>query len=241
MSGFGYDCISSTTQIHEKLESLLSSSAADLKANIGGLINLCEALELAKEEENLNPDADEYFFCCYLLFLMIAYDLESSKYLWKRLQGRLRENSEFFRIWSVAQLLWQQNIIDAFAAIDQGPWNFPHADLLMHTLKDVISRRQWIAIGCTYSSITFQELAALLGRSSSSNSSNNGVGVEADARLLGWEVDDSKLLVYPKPLRKTDNIELANTEQMKKLTAQVSLLEQQLPKLSDTVEKEPSC
>lgn len=237
MSAFRYDCTSSAAQLQTKLESVLASSAANLHANIESIIRLCEELELAKDEENINPDADEYFFCCYLLFLLIAYDLESSKYLWKRMQYRLRDNSDFFRIWNIAQLLWQHNIVDAFVAIDQGPWNFPNADVLIHALREVISRRQWTAIGCTYSSISFAELATLLGRNSSS-SGGNSVGVEADAQLMGWEVDPSKSLVYPKPLGKTDDGELVNTEQIKQLATQVYTLEQQLPKLSDTTEKD---
>lgn len=233
MSGYCY----SAAQLQVKLETALAANAANLHTNIGSIITLCEELELAKEEENIDPNTDEYFFCCYLLFLLIAYDLESSKYLWERMKHRLRENSVFFRIWNIAQLLWQHKIIESLALIDQGPWNFPHSDVSIHALREAISRRQWMAIGCTYSSISFDELATLLGRRSSSGG-DNYVGVETDAQLMGWEVDSSKSLVYPKPLGKADDRKAVDTEQIKKLASQVYRLEQKLPKVFDTTEKD---
>lgn len=226
--------MSSSAQLQVQFESVLVSNAADLQGNIRSLIVLCEELELAKEEESIDPSTDEYFFCCYLLFLLIAYDLDSAKMLWKRMQKRLRENSDFFRIWNIAQTLWQHDIIGAYAAIDQGSWNFPHADVLVHNLRDVISKRQWTAIGCSYSSISFQELATLLGRNTNtSGSSSSCVGAEADARLLGWDVDTSTSLIYPKPIGNPTKSELVSTQHIQKLAAQVSVLEQQLPKLNN--------
>ena len=57
--------MSSSAQLQVQFESVLVSNAADLQGNIRSLIALCEELELAKEEESIDPSTDEYFFCCY--------------------------------------------------------------------------------------------------------------------------------------------------------------------------------
>ena len=91
-------------ELRSMLDATITSNFQGLLSNIGHLISTCEEIELFREEEKIPPMEDDSFFSIYLSLLLISNELDSAKYLWKRMNGRLRENSsEFFHVWEIGR------------------------------------------------------------------------------------------------------------------------------------------
>jgi len=129
----------------------------------------------------------------------------------------------------VGRCLWKRDAPEAIAAIDSQSWVFSHAARLMPVLRESITSRQMRTIGSSVSQITLTELSLAICRSPADTVQLSG--------SLGWTVDPTATLVYPKAIPahsgtwEAANGDIFGADTLMRLAQQVAQLERDLPKL----------
>lgn len=219
-------------ELRSTLNAGLACSAQSILSNLKHLVSTCEEIELSRDEERIPASQDEDFFCAYLALLLLGNDLDSAKYLWKRMEGRLQEGvSEFFSVWAVGRAMWKkENAAEIFSCIDSRQWAFSYNDKLIPLLRESVSRRHLDGVASTYCSIPLQDLATMCGKSVAE--------ISAECSSRGWSIESASSLVYPRPGPASSATgpglgaatdESVGAEIIYKLSSQVSQLERELP------------
>jgi len=177
---------------------------------INSMINLCEQFEfdIAEGKTNGNP-----FYVPQMLGYLILNDLNSARFLWKRIGKKYKEDDELKGVWEIGKTMWNRNYTEFYTQISGKNWNESISPLL-EMLRDTFRDRTLTLISNAYSDIKVGECAGLLGLA------------EADTRKLalarGWTETAGNF--QPKPFASSSS-QFSNADHLLQLTQYVVWLE----------------
>jgi len=163
---------------------------------VGGFANIS-----CKPAADLTPLSPPY--TVMLLAYMITNDLDSCRFLWKRIPNPAQRKKDpvLQAVWAIGKNLWQRNYEGTFAAISA--YRSANGASVISTLVDILYvefvARTKNLIASTYQSISVKQAASFLGLT------------EAEASKLWPEKDGFLFPVLPtKPLELTTNQNIAS-------------------------------
>jgi len=174
------------------------------------VLAITEDFELDACNQDIKP-----FYTVQLLAYLISDDLDSGRFLWKRIPTEIKKSDiELQSVWGIGQRLWVQDYAGAYAAFKSFNWTPLHATLV-EILEESFRERSFAVTAKAYSVVSVKSLALLLGQSVDD--------VSKYAVSKGWEVvADGFLKTKPVSQPKFETATLAN---MQSLTDYVVYLE----------------
>ena len=99
----------------------------------------------------------------HLLAYMLTEQLDSARFLWKRIPAELKGgDAELRALWAIGTAMWQKDHAGMMAALSAHAWSPPLVAQLASALLSAQLERSFAALGA-YSSIPAAKLAAKLG------------------------------------------------------------------------------
>jgi len=168
---------------------------------IGDLISLLEDVEFdtAGESKEHPP------YSLQLLSYLIVNDLDSARFLWKRVPGSAKKDAQLNAAWGIGKCMWVKDYPSTHQALNSFSWDPIHT-VVVNILKDEFRKRTLSLISNAYSSISATTLAAYIGDSVAE--------ATAVAKSLGWA--ESGGFVSPVPMV-DKSLHLATVENLQSL------------------------
>jgi len=194
-------------------------------SSIGGLLQICEEIELNGTNKDLNNarrNAYVYEMLCYLLLNKLTL----AKYFWKRVPAQLKsQDPELIAMWKIAQSMWKEEYANVYLNIWNGyKWNALFLPFL-HLLEQEYRRRMIELLNKAYSSISYDELMNYIGYKNSGNKQQLNAWLEQlcnNYKINNWEIDDAKKIIV---IHKQEENTQLNSELLTDLTNYVVFME----------------
>jgi len=191
------------------------------KADWAGVAKECEEYEFTFAEQGVAVTTQNVpLYGIQLLAYYILNDLNSARFLWKRIPSEIRaSNTELQAIWTVGKHLWPatRNYPEVYNSLRAVDWH-PQYAILVSALEEAFRERTLQLISRAYSMISLKDCANLVGLSDEE--------MLAFATSLGWDYDDTSNYLRPVK-KKVEQEERTSLEQLQQLTEYIVFLEQQ--------------
>eukprot|EP01111_Echinosteliopsis_oligospora_P013326 TRINITY_DN475_c0_g1_i1.p1 TRINITY_DN475_c0_g1~~TRINITY_DN475_c0_g1_i1.p1 ORF type:complete len:200 (-),score=42.73 TRINITY_DN475_c0_g1_i1:87-686(-) len=182
--------------------------------NWNQLALLTEHIELESSNEAPNAAAPS-FYKVQLFTYLIINDLDSARFLWKRIPTEIRAaHPELGLIWKIGQAMWKREYANVYASlrVDWSPLCLP----LANALTDQFRQRSYALICKAYTSISVNDAAIILGLAPSD--------VVTSTTAQGWKFDAATNMLSPKQISQ-QQIQKTGLDQLSSLTKYVVFLE----------------
>ena len=135
---------------------------------------------------NFRAETDGAIFARQILAQLLLGNIKAAQLAWKRVPAEGRAVSWLAAVWELGKRLKLRDRAGFYARIRDEKWPENIAPLVT-ALRATISRKMFALVGRSYSSISLESVAELIG-------TNTG-DAEAAVKKAGWEVRDG--VVYP--------------------------------------------
>ncbi|KAL1927273.1 hypothetical protein VTP01DRAFT_3902 [Rhizomucor pusillus] len=166
--------------------------------NYNETLRVCEELELLNATGEVRCSMSEVY-AVQLAVYLIFNDLNSARFLWKRILLAGQKNDEINAIWNVCTALWQRNYSQFYAAIDGYSWS-PLLSSIIADIKDSVRKSLLYLLGKAYTNIQLQDAVHYFGLSE--NDLISALVAE------GWQYDENARMFIPK---KQENVPRSST------------------------------
>lgn len=168
--------------------------------------SFCESLEIELAAKGLEKP-DDWPYAVQLLGHIYVTDLNSARFLWKRIPGTVKQSHpELVAAWKIGQCMWTYDHAGVHKALRSYSWS-PAVQQLVLAIAEEYSRRIMKLLSTAYSTISVSDAARFLGLTED----------EAVKRTIqeGWTLDSvSKMLTVqftsPVASQKLDASKLQN-------------------------------
>ncbi|KAI7898913.1 COP9 signalosome [Cokeromyces recurvatus] len=174
-----------------------------LEKNFIELVNTCEQLEIQSAADT-SLDLS-YIYPIYLASYILIHDLQSARYLHKRILINNASSPEIDAIWRVIVDVIKKNYQQLYKDLDDYSWS-EIMQLLIEHIKQDVREESFQLISNIYTSIELSQASTYFGLS------DKEVLNELTAR--GWSYNESTQILYPikpssvsKKIINTDNFE----------------------------------
>ena len=202
---------------HAAIESEITRLAG--AADFAGLVTLAEEFELELQHTEVPTAVSVGVYKVHLLAYMLTEQLDSARFLWKRIPAELKGgDAELRALWAIGTAMWQKDHAGMMAALSAHAWSPPLVAQLASALLSAQLERSFAALGRAYSSIPAAKLAAKLGVPVSK--------VEELAAAHSWTADAVTGALKPMQPEPEAQPASGQADQLQRLTEYVAHLEQ---------------
>ena len=99
----------------------------------------------------------------HLAAYLLRDELDSARFLWKRLPTEAKADPELQAMWAVGVAMWQHKHAEVHAKAAAFAWSSPFVAPLMATLQAQYLQRIFAQLGVAYATVSAQSLATKLG------------------------------------------------------------------------------
>lgn len=144
-------------------------------------------------------------------------DLCAAKFLWKRIPESIKaDHPELQKIWSVGMALWERNLPEAYAALNQ-TWS-EGVSSIMKAVKEKTRARFVNLVSQAYSSISLAEFSTYVGLGELEAG-------ELASQQPGWSLDTQNKIIIPAQVEVKETETIPSEQQLQLLTDFVAFLE----------------
>ena len=144
---------------------------ADVLARLGELaVGPADALATYLEEFELDmchtplaTPTSLSVYAVHLAALLLTEQLDSARFLWRRLPAEAKAHAELCALWEVGKAMWRKDHGATVAAIGGFAWSAPLLAMLMERLRAELLERAFRRCVGAYSLVSAANLAANLG------------------------------------------------------------------------------
>nr|AAO85511.1 CSN8 [Nicotiana benthamiana] len=168
-----------TSQLNEALTSKSFDKIADI----------CDNLLLQGAAEGIDCQ-DEWPYTIHLLGHIYNNDINSARFLWKKIPAALKEGRpEVVAVWRIGQKLWTRDYVGVYEAIREFSWT-PEVQPIVASFAELYRKRMFELLLSAYSTISPQDTAQFLGMNE--NDATNYVLQQ------GWVLDPASQMLTVK-------------------------------------------
>lgn len=169
------------TELKEAIESKQYDKIADI----------CDELQLQLAAQGIK-EPEGWPYCIHLLGHIYTQDINSARFLWKRLPSSVKESQpEVVAVWKIGQCMWTHDYAGVHGALHSFNWS-PEVQQIITALSDSYTKRAFELLLAAYSTISVADTAQFLGMSKE----------DALAYTLqrGWTLDSASQMLTVKKM-----------------------------------------
>ncbi|CAI9765343.1 unnamed protein product [Fraxinus pennsylvanica] len=157
------------------------------------IADICDSLILQVSSQGV-AFQDEWPYAIHLLGHIYINDINSARFLWKRIPLAVKESQpEVLAAWKIGQKLWTRDYAGVHEAIREFNWS-PEAQGIVTSFSELYTKRIFELLVSAYSTISTHDTALFLGLNASDAANY--------ALERGWTLDHaSKMLTVKKQVR----------------------------------------
>lgn len=155
----------------------------------------------------------------HLAAYLLRDELDSARFLWKRLPTEAKADPELQAMWAVGTAMWRHKHAEVHAKAAAFAWSSPFVAPLMATLQAQYLQRVFTQLGVAYATVSAESLANKLGVPAAR--------VHELANAAGWTAD-AVSGAYKPVQPEGESQHTVKLEQLQTLTSYISHLEQEI-------------
>ncbi|CAI9770105.1 unnamed protein product [Fraxinus pennsylvanica] len=179
------------------------------------IADICDTLMLQVSSQGVIFQ-DEWPYAIHLLGHIYINDINSARFLWKRIPLAVKESQpEVVAAWKIGQKLWARDYAGVYEAIREFNWS-PEAQGIVASFSEFYTKKMFELLVSAYSTISTQDTALFLGL--------NADDAANYALQRGWTLDlSSQMLTVKKQVVATE--QKLDSSKLQRLTEYVFNLE----------------
>eukprot|EP00252_Welwitschia_mirabilis_P014834 TRINITY_DN32871_c0_g1_i1.p1 TRINITY_DN32871_c0_g1~~TRINITY_DN32871_c0_g1_i1.p1 ORF type:complete len:198 (-),score=28.51 TRINITY_DN32871_c0_g1_i1:183-776(-) len=128
------------------------------------IANICDELEFQLAAKGIK-DHDGWPYSIHLLGHIYVQDINSARFLWKRIPTHIKENQqEVSAVWKIGQCIWTRNHAGVHTALHDFDWS-PEVKPIIAAFSENYTKKMFNLLLSAYSTISVTDTAQFLGMS----------------------------------------------------------------------------